>query len=451
MRHLSKADIVSIGFMMFSIFFGAGNLIFPPSLGQVAGTNLWTAMAGFLTTGVGLPLLGIIAIALVGGDYPTYIGQRVAPWFATLLLGLLYLSIGPLFAIPRTGAVSFEIGIRPFLAGDSAIIGQAVYTGLFFILTYWLAHNPGKLIDRVGKILTPALLLFLVLLFIRTFASPLGSIQAPQGAYLAFPFAEGFQNGYLTMDLLASVAVGAIVVTAIQRSGITEPRIIGRACFLSGVLAVALMALVYLSLAYLGATSTEMVGIAENGGIILTKTSAIFFGAAGQTILALIIMLACLTTSCGMLTAFASYFSDVSNGRLTYGQLTLGGAIFGFAAANIGLTGLIQISIPFLIALYPIVIVLVLLTLADRLGSAGPYVYRCSLACTALFSIYGGLKEAGFAWPTLDSLLTQYLPLYGVNLGWFLPALLGAALGGVLTFFAHPASVPAESHIAEKE
>ena len=434
MRHLSKSDIISIGFMMFSIFFGAGNLIFPPSLGQVAGTNLWPAMAGFLTTGVGLPLLGIIAIALVGGDYPAHIAKRVAPWFAALLLGLLYLSIGPLFAIPRTGAVSFEIGIRPFLSAEMVPLGQAIYTGVFFLLTYWLAHNPGKLIDRVGKMLTPALLLFLIVLFIRTFTSPLGPIQEPQGAYLSLPFVQGFQNGYLTMDLLASVAVGSIVVTTIQRSGITEPQIIGRACFIIGVIAVVLMALVYLSLAYLGATSTQTLGIVENGGIILTQASALLFGAAGQSVLALIIALACLTTSCGMLSAFASYFADVSKGRLTYEHLSRGGAIFGFAAANIGLTGLIQISIPFLVALYPIVIMLVLLTLLDRLGGGSPYVYRCSLAFTALLSVYGGLKEAGISWGWLDAILTRYLPLYGVSLGWLVPALFGAALGSIFAF-----------------
>ncbi len=291
----------------------------------------------------------------------------------------------------------------------------------------------------------------MAVLFIRTFTSPLGPMQEPQGAYLTFPFAEGFQNGYLTMDLLASVAVGAIVVTAIQRSGITEPQIIGRACFLSGVIAVVLMALVYLSLAYLGATSAQTLGIVENGGIILTEASALLFGAAGQSVLALIIILACLTTSCGMLTAFASYFTEVSRERLTSGQLTLGGAIFGFAAANIGLTGLIRISIPFLVALYPIVIVLVLLTLADRLGSAGPYVYRCSLTFTALFSIYGGLKEAGLSWSALDTLLTRYLPLYGASLGWLLPALIGAALGGVLTLVVHPSPAPQEGRVAEKE
>ena len=194
------------------------------------------------------------------------------------------------------------------------------------------------------------------------------------------------------------------------------------------------MALVYLSLAYLGATSTQALGIVENGGIILTQASALLFGAAGQSVLALIIALACLTTSCGMLSAFASYFADVSKGRLTYEQLSRGGAIFGFAAANIGLTGLIQISIPFLVALYPIVIMLVLLTLLDRLGGGSPYVYRCSLAFTALLSVYGGLKEAGISWGWLDAILTRYLPLYGASLGWLVPAFFGAALGSIFAF-----------------
>lgn len=437
MRHLSKMDIVSIGFMMFSIFFGAGNLIFPPSLGQIAGTNLWSATAGFLTTGVGLPLLGIIAIALTGGDYPAHIGNRIAPWFATLLLGLLYLSIGPLFAIPRTGAVSFEIGIHPFLADDSVLLGQAIYTGIFFLLTYWLARNPGKLIDRVGKVLTPALLIFLVLLFFRAFTSPLGPIQEPQGLYQTLPFVQGFQNGYLTMDLLASLAVGSIVVTTIQRSGVSSPQIIGQACFFSGIIAVSLMALVYLSLSYLGATSALRLGIVENGGIILTQAAAILFGSAGQSLLALIIALACLTTSCGMLSAFASYFAEATGERLSYANLTLGGAIFGFAAANIGLTGLILISIPFLTALYPIVIVLVLLTLLDRLDGGSPYIYRCSLAFTAIFSIYDGLKAAGLACAPLDAFLSYYLPLYDANLGWLLPAIGGALIGGLLALLRH--------------
>ena len=196
MKQMKKTEILSIGLMMFSVFFGAGNLIFPPSLGQSAGTNFVTAIIGFLLTGVGLPLLGIVAIATTGGDYPSFISRRVHPRFAALLLGLLYLAIGPLFAIPRTGAVSFEIGIRPFLAWDEVMAGQAIYTAIFFALTYWLSLSPGKIVDRVGKILTPALLAFLVILFVKSFVTPLGPILEPQGIYRSIPFAQGFQNGY---------------------------------------------------------------------------------------------------------------------------------------------------------------------------------------------------------------------------------------------------------------
>ena len=154
MKQLTKGELLSIGLMMFSIFFGAGNLIFPPALGQAAGLNVMPSMAGFLITGVGLPLLGIAAIAMQGGKYIEFISKMTRPAFATALLVILYLTIGPMFAVPRTGAVSFEIGIRPFLSQDGMTLGQAVYTALFFLATYYLALNPSKLIDRVGKMLT---------------------------------------------------------------------------------------------------------------------------------------------------------------------------------------------------------------------------------------------------------------------------------------------------------
>ena len=171
MNQLKKSELLALGLMMFSIFFGAGNLIFPPALGQAAGNHLGIAMAGFLATGVGLPLLGVVAIALAGGRYIELIHTRMYPWFATALLVILYLVIGPFFAMPRTGAVSFEIGIRPFLDAGSITLGQAVYTALFFGAAYYLALNPSKLMDRIGKMLTPLLLVFLVVLIARTLIS----------------------------------------------------------------------------------------------------------------------------------------------------------------------------------------------------------------------------------------------------------------------------------------
>lgn len=450
MKQMKKTEILSIGLMMFSVFFGAGNLIFPPSLGQSAGTNFVTAIIGFLLTGVGLPLLGIVAIATTGGDYPSFISRRVHPRFAALLLGLLYLAIGPLFAIPRTGAVSFEIGIRPFLAWDEVMAGQAIYTAIFFALTYWLSLSPGKIVDRVGKILTPALLAFLVILFVKSFVTPLGPILEPQGIYRSIPFAQGFQNGYLTMDLLASLAVGAIVVSAVRTAGVEETRQIGRICLMGGVIAIFLMSLVYVSLSYLGATSAMRLGLSANGGVILSTAAGILFGQFGQIILALIIALACLTTSVGMLSAFSSYFHEATGRRVAYRRFVQVGALFGFAASNVGLTELIRISVPFLVAIYPIVIVLVVLTLFDRLIGGNRSVYRMSLALTAVFSVITGLKTAGFDLSAIDALLTSCVPFYDVNLGWIAPAVIGGIVGGVMDMIASRAAEAGEEPACEE-
>ena len=360
-------------------------------------------------------------------------GHRISRKATSCVLGLLYLTIGPLFAVPRTGAVSFEIGIRPFLEWEQVTMGQGIYTAIFFVLTCWLALNPSKLIDRVGKILTPALLVFLVVLFVKTFASPLGPIMEPQGIYLTAPFAQGFQNGYLTMDLLASLAVGTIVVQAIHARGVTDAQAVGRICFVSGLMAVVLMSLVYLSLSYLGATSASRLGLAENGAVILAKAAQVLFGTVGQMILASIIALACLTTSCGMVSAFSSHFYEAFNHRIAYSRLVILASVFGFAASNIGLTELIRVSVPFLVALYPIIIVMVLLTMVDRFFGGSPMVYRGSLLLTTIFGIVSGLKTAGIDISALDDVFSHYLPLYGDNLGWILPALLGAAAGGILS------------------
>ena len=237
MYQLSRGELISIGLMMFSIFFGAGNLIFPPALGQAAGQNVVPAMAGFLVTGVGLPLLGIAAIAMQGGKYIEFISRMTRPAFATALLVILYLTIGPMFAIPRTGAVSFEIGIRPFLGEDSMFMGQVVYTALFFLATYYLAMNPSKLIDRVGKMLTPVLLTFLAVMFVRAFSAPLGGLMDATASYVTAPFAQGFQDGYQTMDLLASIAIGTLVVNAVRERGISDRKSLGRVCLAAGFIA----------------------------------------------------------------------------------------------------------------------------------------------------------------------------------------------------------------------
>lgn len=435
MNSFKKSELLTIGFMMFSIFFGAGNLIFPPALGQAAGTSTPLAMLGFLTTGVGLPLLGITAIALQGGRYIELINSRTYPWFATALLVVLYLCIGPVFAVPRTGAVSFEIGIRPFLQEDSLMVGQAVYTALFFGASYYLSLNPNKLIDRVGKLLTPVLLIVLAVLFIKAFATPLGTILPATGNYIDAPFTQGFQDGYQTMDLLASVAIGTLVVNAVRMRGVTDNRAIGRICLIAGLITVTLMACVYGSLAYLGATSAAVLGHSANGGQLLANAVSIFFSTAGNGLLAAIIILACLTTSCGMLSGGAWFFNQLLKKKVSYERLLLLFTLFSFAVSNVGLTQIIALAVPFLVTIYPLVIVFVILSLFDRVIGWRKSIYHWALNLTLVFALIDGLNAAGIHFHPLNQLLTAYLPFYKLTMGWVVPAICGTAIGLVLSFF----------------
>ena len=429
MNRLKKKDLLTLGFMMFSVFFGAGNLIFPPALGQAAGVNTLPAMLGFMTTGVGLPLLGIMAIALAGGEYVPLLRRRTFPWFATALLIILYLIIGPLFAMPRTGAVSFEIGIRPFVDTDDVTIPQLIYTAFFFGASYYLSLNPNKLIDRVGKMLTPALLVVLVILFLRAFGSPLGDVLEATGPYVDAPYAQGFQDGYQTMDLLATIAIGALVVGAVRYRGVTDTHAIGKACLAAGLITVFLMACVYGSLAYLGATSVTVLGHSENGGQLLAGAVRLFFGAAGNVLLALIIILACITTCCGITSSAAMFFHKLFKKKISYERLLLFSILFSFGASNIGLTQIIALAVPFLVAIYPLVIVFVLLSLFDRFIGWRSSIYQGAVLFTLAFSLTDALHAADLGPAALYVLLTQYVPFYGVMMGWVCPAVLGAVLG----------------------
>ena len=283
--------------------------------------------------------------------------------------------------------------------------------------------------DRVGKILCPLLLFFLCILFARTFYEPIGTILEPINEYVENPFSTGFVSGYQTMDMLASLAIGGLAITAVKEKGITEPGAIRTVCIKACIVAIVLMAMVYGSLAYLGATCPSVLGYSANGGVILSSATYVFFGDTGKIILAVIIGFACLTTSIGISAASAGYFQYVLGGRVGYKPILAVSVFFTFLAANLGLTELIRISIPFLVALYPIFIVLVLLSLFDRFTGKCKYIYWWSIGLTIPISLLDGLQTAGIGLDGLQELLKAWLPLYGINMGWLLPALVGIPLG----------------------
>ena len=254
MTTLKTRDILALGFMTFALFLGAGNIIFPPMVGMAAGQNLLGASTGFLLTGVGLPLLGVVALARVGGGLDTL--TRPIGRTAGLILAIaIYLTIGPFFATPRTATVSFEMGLAPFVGNTPAML--LVFTIVYFVLVALLSLFPGKLMDNVGKIITPVLILALAVLGGSAFLAPAGGYSVSTEAYATqgAAFAEGFLQGYQTMDALASLIFGLVIVNAIKAAGVTDGKLHTRYCIYAGIIAATCLGLVYVSLMYLGATN----------------------------------------------------------------------------------------------------------------------------------------------------------------------------------------------------
>lgn len=428
---MSKKDLIAVGLMLFALFFGAGNMIFPPALGQAAGENMWLAIVGFLITGVGLPVLAIIAIARTGNDLQQ-LASRVHPVFGIIFTIVMYLAIGPFFGIPRTGTASFEIGVTPFLPEtvDRSVM-LAVYTVVYFSISLWLALNPSKLVDRIGKLLTPLLLIGLALFFVKSIWTPMGDIQPPTDAYTDAPFFKGFVDGYLTMDAIAALVFGIIVIQAIQQKGITNKKQLTKLCIQAGFVAASGLTLVYISLAFIGASSVQAIGYRNNGGEIISHTATYLFGQAGTIILSIIIILACLTTSVGLLSSCASYFSKISP-NLSYRMLVIVMSCFSAFTANVGLTKLISLSVPVLIIIYPLAMTLVALSFLHDYFRGKQTVYIGALAGTLLVSIVDGLKAAGFDVSSILHVYEKTLPLFEQGIGWLTPALIGGVIGLLL-------------------
>ncbi|MGE7836016.1 branched-chain amino acid transport system II carrier protein [Viridibacillus arvi] len=433
-KSLSLGEQVAVGLMLFALFLGAGNIIFPPQLGQQAGESFSLAMLGFLITGVGLPLIGVITVAKAGGQLQDMAG-KVHPIFGIVFTSIVYLAIGPFFAIPRTGTVSYEIGVSPFLsdAMRESSIPLLISTIVFFGITTFFALNPTKLVDRVGKILTPLLLLVIALLAAKSIITPMDGPGEAVGKYTTQPFTEGFLQGYLTMDFLAALIFGIVIIQALHAKGVTDSKKIVKTTIFAAFIAAAGLALVYISLGYIGASSFQTIGAQGSGAEIIAKSANVLYGDFGNILLSAVILLACLTTSIGLLTASSQFFTKLFP-KISYLAFVFIFAIFSTAISNFGLEQLISISLPVLLAIYPIAIVLMSLALIDKFFNGASIVYTVALIATALVSVYDGLHAAKMDIPAYANLLS-HLPLYAEGIGWLVPAIVGTIIGWIISLF----------------
>ncbi|WP_122646227.1 branched-chain amino acid transport system II carrier protein [Enterococcus mediterraneensis] len=445
-KKLRLKDYLFIGSMLFGLFFGAGNLIFPVHMGQEAGQAITLANLGFLITGIGLPFLGVIAIGMSQSSGVYDLATRVNKRYGMIFTILLYLVIGPFFALPRLATTSFEIGVAPFLAAESQPIMLAVFSILFFGVAWWFSRKPTKILDYVGKFMNPLFLLLLGFLLLLAFLQPMGEITtAPVvESYQAHPFFTGITQGYNTLDALASLAFGIIIVTTIKNMGVVKPATIAIDTVKSGSISILLMGIIYTLLSFMGTMSLGKFPISENGGIALAQIASFYLGKTGSLLLAFIVIIACLKTAIGLITAFAETFVELLPSRsyaLFVGIASLLPGIF----ANVGLTKIIEFSTPVLMFVYPLAITLILLALLSPLFKHEGIVYRLTTYFTFIASILDGLNAAPAAVRNLslvDSLLSiaeKYLPFFTIGMGWIVPAAVGFVVGLIWSVFSKKA------------
>ncbi|WP_392388688.1 branched-chain amino acid transport system II carrier protein [Aggregatibacter actinomycetemcomitans] len=416
----SRKDIVVLGMMIFALFLGAGNIIFPPMEGYTAGQHWAIAALGFVLTGVLMPFITLVVVSVLGrGEELT---RDLPKWAEVLFLATLYLVIGSTFAMPRITNVAYEMALVPLEIVADTSANHLIFAVAFNIIAMLFMLKPNTIISRVGKFMTPALLVLLVVVTAAVFISPLSEISAPSKAYAEGSIlTTGLISGYQTMDVLAAIAFGGIVARALSSKNVTEPHKIMRYTIFAGCISVVLLAALYFSLFYLGATSDAVAQGANNGGQIFSRYVGVLFGKEGSLIMSGIIFLASLTTLVGVTSACAYYFAKFSN-RLPYSFWVVFFTIMTTIISENGLTKLLQVTIPALLLIYPVAIMLVVLQMVRAKLPWVKLTYNATIIITVCFSLCDSLNNVELLPAGVKRPLENF-PLYDNGLAWLIPAL----------------------------
>lgn len=365
MQKLSFKNLCIIGFTLFSMFFGAGNLIFPPLLGAQAGTATIPAMIGLILTAVCFPVLAVIAIAKHDGL--SNLAGSIHPMFALVFTVLVYLLIGPCVAIPRTASTSFEMAVAPFISADGSALFmlRIAYSFVFFAAAMFTAMNPTRLKDLLGKIMTPILMVLIALVFLGALVKLPAVFSAPSGIYEKNALAAGFSTGYQTMDILAALNFGIIISINIGALGLTDKRSIAIETIKAGIIAGILLAVIYSATAYIGAVCSTNLPDATNGAVVLTYAVKSCYGFLGQIIVGLLFFIACFNVCVGLLSCCSEYFSQLVP-KIGYKSWLLGFTLFSFVISSAGLDFILSFSLPILSVMCPIAVLITLYGLIRR-------------------------------------------------------------------------------------
>jgi LIVCS family branched-chain amino acid:cation transporter len=430
-------DILTIGFALFAMFFGAGNLLLPPFIGLQIGPHIWITIIAFGLTGILLPFLGVLSIVQSGNSIQD-LGNKVHPLLAPILGAVIMLCIGPLIAIPRTAATTFEVGLLPIFPTLNPIWSAI----LFFSITWALTIVPSKVVDIIGNFLTPALLVLLLLLIVVGVSNPLGP-YSPTTLSSSEAFALGFTEGYQTLDVLASVIFAGIIISAAQAKGYDKTSEKSRVVIASGALSAICLFLIYGGLLYLGSTS-NITDTSISRSALLIHIAKSNLGDYGMIAIAFSIALACLTTAIALTSAVGSFFSQLTNGKLGYKTLVTACCLLSAALSITGVDNIIQFAYPPLAFVYPIVITLVLyiVIFGKLIKSKLPYIGALTAsAIIAFFNLFNVLDM----WSEEQLAFFNNIPFFEMDLGWVLPSIIGFGIGYLISLFSPKKNTPSKS------
>ena len=441
-RNLTLKETVVITSMLFGMFFGAGNLIFPAKVGLDAGSNMWSAFAGVFITAVGIPMLAVVGLGLSRSEGVVELSQRVSRKYSLFFCTLLYLTIGPLFAIPRCASTAFSVGAVNLLPQEGERLYLALFSLVFFAVVLYFSLKPGGIMTWIGKWLNPVFLVFLAVLVIAALAKPISSISAvtPAENYASSgsAFFRGFLEGYNTLDALAGLAFGIVVIDVVRKNGISQPERVAVNTAKAGIFSCLFMGLIYLFITLICAQSAPVCAGADNGGTVLGTIANHYFRSAGSVLMTLIVTFACLKTAIGLVTSCSKAFVDMFPKGPGYTVWAVVFSLVSFGIANFGLTTIVSWCVPVLMFLYPLAITLILLSLSGKFIGANPTVYRTTTAFTliaAVFDMIGavsGMIPGSRVLAGLKAFAGNILPLYDLGLGWILPAAIGFLAGLLL-------------------
>ncbi len=437
---LSFGETLSVTSLLFGLFFGSGNLIFPISLGQMAGSNVAAATAGFLVTAVGMPLLAVVALGLSKCGGVLELSSKVGRVYGVCFTCALYLSIGPLFVVPRCITVPFDVGVAPMLpAGWGRPAALLIFSAAMFAALLWFSLRPSAILTWVGRVLNPMLLFMLGWLLVSALIAPMGSVSAiaPEKAYADGAFARGALEGYNTMDAVAALAFGIVVVNVIRGLGVEDGADVAVNVIKAGAFSCAFMGIIYVAMTRLGAQSRAVYPLAENGGVALGVIARHYFTGFGAFFLAATVLLACLKTAIGLIVSNAQTFAEMFPFALSYRKWAFFFCCVSFGLANLGLSAIIRFSLPILLTLYPLAVTLTLLVIFGHWRRLS----RRAFAVVTLFTGAGAALDTLRMVPPLAGLLRaealvafaeRSLPLARYNMTWIAAAAAGCVVAALL-------------------